>query len=73
MTARELKALRELPLEDLAARRAELKAAHDAVYGILLDRTLEEADDGNVTAVARRAGIARATVYNELERRQAVA
>lgn len=63
--------LRRQPLATVAERRAELEAELEEVYGVLLDKALEEAaaDGANVTAVAKRAGIARATIYNELARR----
>lgn len=64
-----------MTLERLAAarRRADAKAAQ--AYADLLDAALEEADtdDANVRDVARRAGIAHGTIYNELARRQSAA
>lgn len=53
-----------------ARRRAEQRAAR--AYAALLDRALVEvAEEGaNVRDVARRAGIAHGTIYNELERRR---
>ena len=73
MTAKERRALERATLEDLAGKRAALAEELETVYAVLLDKTLEAAaaDDANVTKIAARAGIARATVYNELERRQA--
>jgi AcrR family transcriptional regulator len=59
-------------LEALARtrRRAEQRAAR--AYAALLEAALLEAarDDANVRDVARRAGIAHGTIYNELERRR---
>lgn len=59
-------------LKRLGAAREEAKAAFDAAHQATLDAVLEElADDtGNASAAAKAAGIARATVYNELARRQ---
>lgn len=63
---------RKETLEDLSTRRADLMLELERAFDALLDRALEEASEegANITAIARRAGIARATIYNELARRQ---
>lgn len=59
-------------LEELAAIREAGDELVADVMRDLLDAVLAEADrdDANVAELARRAGIARGTVYNELGRRQ---
>jgi IS30 family transposase len=60
-------------LDRLAAsrRRADERArsAYDALLTEVI-RLLRETDGGNVRELARRAGIAHGTIYNELERRR---
>lgn len=59
-------------LAKLRERREAADAAAASAYAELLNRVLElaAAPGANVTTIALEAGIARATVYNELARRQ---
>ena len=58
-------------LATLAGRRDRALAKYEEAHRAVLDRVLAEAEaGGNVKALAEEAGIARATVYNELARRE---
>lgn len=63
-------------LFDLAAAREAAQAVADRAHQAVLDAVLAEVErnpDVNVRALARVAGVAHATVYNELARRRALA
>lgn len=59
-------------LERLGRERTQAKARYEAAHRDTLEAILKElaGDASNAAAAARLTGIARATIYNELARRQ---